>query len=447
MLTHYFGGLFNNKLPVANGTDITPPTFAGIASVANNTDGSIHAAWLAATDPATPITYLIYVKKTTATGLFSVVPFATTNLFLDLYRDAAGFPFLAGDVVYIGVRALDGVGNMNTNLVSLNLTATGLSYANLNSALIAIPAAVWDAIRSAHVAVGSFGESLQAKVDVDVSTRLATSTYVAPDNADITAIKAKTDHLPSDPASESSVETAINVIGNLVATRLATSSYTAPDNASVALIKAKTDNLPATPANEATVAAVKAKTDLLPASPANEVTVAAIKAKTDLLAFNGDGGVVAHTINIPAIDVQAIVDGVWNALIADHTISGTFGANAQAAAINPVQVAEAVWNALVADYDTDGTFGANAQTPAIDPTGVAQAVWNALAADYDTTGTMGNALVSGGGEAQTIIDAITALVRNLAMSVGGGAVGKIQVTNVKQKILSDVVVGKIGENS
>lgn len=43
-----------------------------------------------------------------------------------------------------------------------------------------------------------------------------------------------------------------------VSSRLATASYTAPDNAGVAAIKAKTDNLPAAPASSGDVAAVPA---------------------------------------------------------------------------------------------------------------------------------------------------------------------------------------------
>ena len=42
-----------------------------------------------------------------------------------------------------------------------------------------------------------------------------------------------------------------------VSSRLATSGYTAPDNANILNIKAKTDNLPATPADEATLTAIK----------------------------------------------------------------------------------------------------------------------------------------------------------------------------------------------
>jgi len=78
--------------------------------------------------------------------------------------------------------------------------------------------------------------------NTQVNTRLATSGYTAPDNAGISAVKAKTDNLPADPASNTQVNT-----------RLAAASYAAPDNAGIGAIKAKTDNLPAAPASEGNV--------------------------------------------------------------------------------------------------------------------------------------------------------------------------------------------------
>jgi hypothetical protein len=109
--------------------------------------------------------------------------------------------------------------------------------------------------------------------DVATSTRLASASYTAPDNASITAIKTKTDNLPPDPADESSIQSAIAAIpaapsassvANAVrtelttelgridvatSTRLASSGYTAPANADISAIKAKTDNLPSDPAS------------------------------------------------------------------------------------------------------------------------------------------------------------------------------------------------------
>lgn len=114
------------------------------------------------------------------------------------------------------------------------------------------------------------------KLDVAVSTRNA----IAPDNAGVAAIKAKTDNLPSDPASNTQVNT-----------RLASSSYVAPDNASIAAVKSKTDNLPAAPASEGSVLSVGASVDNLPTLSeiesstvlAKQSTVEGVKKNTDLI--------------------------------------------------------------------------------------------------------------------------------------------------------------------
>jgi hypothetical protein len=145
-------------------------------------------------------------------------------------------------------------------------------------------------------------------LDATTSSRLASSGYTAPANSDISAIKSKTDNLPSDPADQSLVESAISAlsiptvvqirtemdsnstklanldatissrstlttgdlpsvpsaasvatavrtelteISNLdasISSRLASASYTAPANSDITAIKSKTDNLPASPA-------------------------------------------------------------------------------------------------------------------------------------------------------------------------------------------------------
>lgn len=93
-------------------------------------------------------------------------------------------------------------------------------------------------------AFARLGAPSGASIAADILTRLATAGYTAPDNAGITAIKNKTDNLPSDPADESLLEAAI-------ATRLAAAAYTAPDNAGIADAKAAAEavnaRLPADP--------------------------------------------------------------------------------------------------------------------------------------------------------------------------------------------------------
>jgi hypothetical protein len=107
-------------------------------------------------------------------------------------------------------------------------------------------------------------------LDATTSSRLASSGYTAPANSDISAIKSKTDNLPSDPADQSLVESAISALSiptvvqirtemdsnstklaNLdasISSRLASASYTAPANSDITAIKSKTDSLPASPA-------------------------------------------------------------------------------------------------------------------------------------------------------------------------------------------------------
>ena len=61
--------------------------------------------------------------------------------------------------------------------------------------------AIWDALTSALSTVNSIGKLLVTNIDAAISSRLATSGYTAPDNADILLIKAKTDNLPASPAA------------------------------------------------------------------------------------------------------------------------------------------------------------------------------------------------------------------------------------------------------
>lgn len=51
-----------------------------------------------------------------------------------------------------------------------------------------------------------------SRIDASISSRLASSSYTAPDNTSITAIKAKTDNLPSDPADASDIAGAFTAL-------------------------------------------------------------------------------------------------------------------------------------------------------------------------------------------------------------------------------------------
>lgn len=76
----------------------------------------------------------------------------------------------------------------------------------------------WSTALPGSYGAGTAGKIIGDNIDAAISTRLATSGYTAPSNSDITAIKAKTDNLPSDPADESLVIAATNAIAALIGT-------------------------------------------------------------------------------------------------------------------------------------------------------------------------------------------------------------------------------------
>jgi len=171
-----------------------------------------------------------------------------------------------GDAAALGLSRIDAAVSTRSTLTQAQVVSDSTPFLGASVAAIkaktdnlpATPAAVGslmgladDAITAAKIAAGAITSSeapALANLDAAVSTRLAAAGYTAPANSDITAIKAKTDNLPSDPADESLLEAAI-------ATRLASAGYTAPDNAGIGAIKAKTDNLPADPADESSLQA------------------------------------------------------------------------------------------------------------------------------------------------------------------------------------------------
>jgi hypothetical protein len=131
-------------------------------------------------------------------------------------------------------------------------------------------------------------------LDAATSTRLPSSGYTAPANSDISAIKSKTDSLPSDPADQSLLEAAIAGVTAPSASAVATavrselsvelarvdaavsSRAVAGDipSANISAIKAKTDNLPASPAATGDIPTAAQNATAVWSKPANELTVA-----------------------------------------------------------------------------------------------------------------------------------------------------------------------------
>ena len=118
---------------------------------------------------------------------------------------------------------------------------------------------------------------LNAIVGAIGNTNLSEVSLVAAVRADLERTGGKLDSIPTTAAPSASavasatrteLSTELSRIDQSISSRLASSSYTAPANSDITAIKAKTDNLPASPAAtgdipSANITAIKAKTDLL----------------------------------------------------------------------------------------------------------------------------------------------------------------------------------------
>lgn len=108
--------------------DLTPPTFTGINFLDVESRGQIRAAWPIATDATNPIRYEIYIQAATATGLFNIANIVamSSQLQYDIFTLPDGSFLENGETYYVGVRAVDAVGNRDSNTVSLNVVSTGV---------------------------------------------------------------------------------------------------------------------------------------------------------------------------------------------------------------------------------------------------------------------------------------------------------------------------------
>jgi len=108
--------------------DLTPPTFSGINFLDVESRGQIRAGWSVATDPDTPIRYEIYIKASNSIGLFNTanITAITDKLQFDIFTLPDGSFLVNGITYYVGVRAVDALGNRDANTVSLNVISTGV---------------------------------------------------------------------------------------------------------------------------------------------------------------------------------------------------------------------------------------------------------------------------------------------------------------------------------
>lgn len=127
-MSFYFTGSFEHSVPQACLVDLTAPIFAGIASLTPQVTGALLASWLAGTDPTAPVRYRIFMKKGNSSGLFSPANalFETRSLSARIYEDAQGASLVKDEIYFVGVRAVDGAGNEETNVVVLSAASSGV---------------------------------------------------------------------------------------------------------------------------------------------------------------------------------------------------------------------------------------------------------------------------------------------------------------------------------
>jgi hypothetical protein len=109
--------------------DLTPPAFSGIATATVQSRGQIRATWTAATDATSPVRYEVYAQAGTPVGLFTNpnnVVGITNALQFDFWNLRDGSFLVNGTTYYVGVRARDGVSNLETNTVSIPVISTGV---------------------------------------------------------------------------------------------------------------------------------------------------------------------------------------------------------------------------------------------------------------------------------------------------------------------------------
>jgi len=125
----YFDQPIIQNLPSASVADITAPTFAGITGLSSGVLGQLIATWSVATDATPPIRYEVYIQLGTATGLFSLSNISTivTGTSASVFNLADGSYLALGSTYYVGVRAVDALGNRETNTVSMNAISEGVA--------------------------------------------------------------------------------------------------------------------------------------------------------------------------------------------------------------------------------------------------------------------------------------------------------------------------------
>ena len=164
---------------------------------------------------STPLLFLMVDSSDHLTAKTGLSPSVT------LSKCGGGFSAPAGAVTEIGSGWYKVAGNAaDTNTLGpliLHATATGADPVD----------SLWEVVAVNVQDAAALGLS---RLDAAVTSRLASASYTAPDNAGVTAIKAKTDNLPASPAAVGSAM-ALTAAYDAAKTALSAAAYTTPPTA------------------------------------------------------------------------------------------------------------------------------------------------------------------------------------------------------------------------
>lgn len=165
--------------------DLIPPTFAGISALTVQSLGQLRASWLAGTDATAPIKYEIYIKANDAVNLFyqSNIVAITDKLQFDIFTLPNGTVLSSGVDYYVGVKAVDAVGNRDNNLISQSIQTSGISASGSTEYELG---GIFNVGINGNL-IGSFWASMNDEL-ISALPRLGTASYVIYDkNANIVA--------------------------------------------------------------------------------------------------------------------------------------------------------------------------------------------------------------------------------------------------------------------
>jgi hypothetical protein len=338
----------------------------GIASIPTTDNTAAITAIKAKTDnlPAAPAaTGDIPSASTIATAVWSVLTSALTT--------SGSIGKLLVDKVDAAISSI----KAKTDNLPAAPAATGDAMTLTSGERTTLTGVIWNTLTSALTTVGSIGKRLADNVDTNIGSRAAPADIPT---SNITAIKAKTDNLPTIPASQgdvttvgtavATVQTTVNGI-NVAVSSIPTNPLLTSDSrlnnldAKVSDVKTKTDNLPASPAATGAAmtltsgertsigAAVWASTFALTAGSWGRFLY-------DQIAYiigSLDGGVA-----LTNADKNTLVDKIWDEPVAGHMTAGTTGEAVQSGGGgggDPAAIADAVWQRARIGAQPSGSFG------------------------------------------------------------------------------------------